>query len=152
MIATPSERLAMTTGIKNIIWEDNGMYPNNFHYTKDHEWVAVNGDTATVGITDYAQNHLGDVVYIELPAVGKHLDVHQTIGSIESVKAVSEVFSPVSGEVVEANIELNNSPEAVNQDPYSKGWIIRLKMKNKGDLQALMSAADYEKYLEGLEA
>ena len=128
------------------------MYPNNYHYTKDHEWVAVNGDTATVGITDYAQNHLGDVVYIELPAVGKHLDVHQTIGSIESVKAVSEVFSPVSGEVVEANIELNNSPEAVNQDPYSKGWIIRLKMKNKGDLQALMSAADYEKYLEGLEA
>ena len=142
----------MTTGIKNIIWEDNGMYPNNFHYTKDHEWVAVNGDTATVGITDYAQNHLGDVVYIELPAVGKHMEVHQTIGSIESVKAVSEVFSPVSGEVVEANIELNNSPEAVNQDPYSKGWIIRLKMKNKGDLQALMSAADYEKYLEGLEA
>jgi len=128
------------------------MYPNNYHYTKDHEWVAVNGDTATVGITDYAQNHLGDVVYIELPAVGKHLDVHQTIGSIESVKAVSEVFSPVSGEVVEANIELNNSPEVVNQDPHGKGWIIRLKMKNKGDLQALMSAADYEKYLEGLEA
>jgi len=128
------------------------MYPNNYHYTKDHEWVAVNGDTATVGITDYAQNHLGDVVYIELPAVGKHLDVHQTIGSIESVKAVSEVFSPISGDVVEANIELNNSPEAVNQDPHGKGWIIRLKMKNKGDLQALMNAADYEKYLEGLEA
>jgi glycine cleavage system H protein len=128
------------------------MYPNNYRYTKDHEWVAVSGDTATVGITDYAQNHLGDVVYIELPAVGKHLDVHQTIGSIESVKAVSEVFSPVSGEVVEANTELNNSPEAVNQDPHGKGWIIRLKMKNKGDLQSLMSAADYEKYLEGLEA
>ena len=128
------------------------MYPNNLHYTKDHEWVAVSGDTATVGITDYAQNHLGDVVYIELPAVGKHLDVRQSIGSIESVKAVSEVFSPVSGEVVEANTELNNSPEAVNQDPHGKGWIIRLKMKNKGDLQALMSPADYEKYLEGLEA
>lgn len=128
------------------------MYPNNYHYTKDHEWVAVSGDTATVGITDYAQNHLGDVVYIELPAVGKHLDVHQTIGSIESVKAVSEVFSPVSGEVVEANADLNNSPEVVNQDPHGKGWIIRLKMKNKGDLQSLMSAADYEKYLEGIEA
>ena len=127
------------------------MYPNNLHYTKDHEWVAVSGDTATVGITDYAQNHLGDVVYIELPAVGKHLDVHQSIGSIESVKAVSEVFSPVSGEVVEANTELNNSPEAVNQDPHGKGWIIRLKIKNKGDLLALMNAADYEKYLEGLE-
>jgi len=127
------------------------MYPNNFHYTKDHEWVEVKGDVATVGITDYAQNHLGDVVYIELPAIGKALDAHSTIGTIESVKAVSEIFSPVSGEVIEANGALNNSPEVVNQDPHGKGWIIRLKMKNKGDLQALMNAADYEKYLEGLE-
>jgi len=127
------------------------MYPNNFHYTKDHEWVEVKGDIATVGITDYAQNHLGDVVYIELPAIGKALDAHSTIGTIESVKAVSEIFSPVSGEVIEANGALNNSPEVVNQDPHGKGWIIRLKMKNKGDLQALMTAADYEKYLEGLE-
>jgi glycine cleavage system H protein len=127
------------------------MYPNNFHYTKDHEWVEVKGDIATVGITDYAQNHLGDVVYIELPAIGKALDAHSTIGTIESVKAVSEIFSPVSGEVIEANGALNNSPEVVNQDPHGKGWIIRLKMKNKGDLQALMNAADYEKYLEGLE-
>ena len=127
------------------------MYPNNFHYTKDHEWVEVKGDIATVGITDYAQNHLGDVVYIELPAIGKALDAHSTIGTIESVKAVSEIFSPVSGEVLEANGALNNSPEVVNQDPHGKGWIIRLKMKNKGDLQALMTAADYEKYLEGLE-
>ncbi len=127
------------------------MYPNNFHYTKDHEWVEVKGDIATVGITDYAQNHLGDVVYIELPAIGKALDGHATIGTIESVKAVSEIFSPVSGEVIEANGALNNSPEVVNQDPHGKGWIIRLKMKNKGDLQALMNAADYEKYLEGLE-
>ena len=128
------------------------MYPNNYRYTKDHEWVAVSGGMATVGITDYAQNHLGDVVYIELPAVGKLLDVHQTIGTIESVKAVSEVFAPVSGEVVEANADLNNSPEAVNQDPHGKGWIIRLKMKNQNDLEGLMSAADYEKYLDGLEA
>ncbi|MCJ7563939.1 MAG: glycine cleavage system protein GcvH [Candidatus Aminicenantes bacterium] len=127
------------------------MYPNNFHYTKDHEWVEVKGDIATVGITDYAQNHLGDVVYIELPAIGKALDAHSTIGTIESVRAVSEIFSPVSGEVIEANGALNNSPEVVNQDPHGKGWIIRLKMKNKGDLQALMNAADYEKYLEGLE-
>lgn len=127
------------------------MYPNNFHYTKDHEWVEVKGDIATVGITDYAQNHLGDVVYIELPAIGKALDAHSTIGTIESVKAVSEIFSPVSGEVIEANGALNNFPEVVNQDPHGKGWIIRLKMKNKGDLQALMNAADYEKYLEGLE-
>ena len=127
------------------------MYPDNFHYTKDHEWVEVKGDIATVGITDYAQNHLGDVVYIELPAIGKALDAHSTIGTIESVTAVSEIFSPVSGEVIEANGALNNSPEVVNQDPHGKGWIIRLKMKNKGDLQALMNAADYEKYLEGLE-
>jgi len=127
------------------------MYPDNFHYTKDHEWVEVKGDIATVGITDYAQNHLGDVVYIELPAIGKALDAHSTIGTIESVKAVSEIFSPVSGEVIEANGALNNSPEVVNQDPHGKGWIVRLKMKNKGDLQALMNAADYEKYLEGLE-
>jgi len=128
------------------------MYPNHFRYTKDHEWVEVKGDIATIGITDYAQNHLGDVVYVELPAPGKHLDVHQTIGSIESVKAVSEVFSPVSGEVLEANGDLNGSPEVVNQDPHGKGWIIRLKMGNKGDLEKLLSAADYEKYLEGLEA
>jgi len=128
------------------------MYPSNFRYTKDHEWVEVKGDVATVGITDYAQNHLGDVVYVELPAAGKHLDVHQTIGSIESVKAVSEVFSPVSGDVLEANGDLNASPEVLNQDPHGKGWILRLKMGNKGDLDALMNAADYEKYLEGLEA
>ena len=126
------------------------MYPKHFHYTKDHEWVEVKGETATVGITDYAQNHLGDVVYVELPALGKHLDVHQTIGSIESVKAVSEVFSPVSGDVLEVNADLNAAPESVNQDPHGKGWIIRLKMKNKADAEALMTAADYEKYLEGL--
>jgi glycine cleavage system H protein len=127
------------------------MYPGHYYYSKDHEWVVLKGDIATVGITDYAQSHLGDVVYIELPEIGKRLDVHQTIGTIESVKAVSEVFSPVSGEVVEVNGDLNNSPEIVNQDPHGKGWIIRLKMKNKGDVDALMSAADYEKYLDGLE-
>lgn len=127
------------------------MYPDSFYFSKDHEWVALKGDIATVGITDYAQSHLGDVVYIELPEIGKQLEVHQTIGTIESVKAVSEVFSPVSGEVVEVNGDLNNSPEIVNQDPHGKGWIIRLKMKNRGDVNALMSAGDYEKYLDGLE-
>jgi len=102
------------------------MYPQDFYYTKDHEWVQVKGDQALVGITEFAQKQLGDVVYIELPAIGSQLDVHQTIGSIESVKAVSEVFSPVSGEVVEVNADLNGSPELVNQDPHGKGWIIRL--------------------------
>ncbi|MCX6577666.1 MAG: glycine cleavage system protein GcvH [Candidatus Aminicenantes bacterium] len=127
------------------------MYPQDFSYTKDHEWVQVKGDQALVGITEFAQKQLGDVVYIELPAVGSQLDVHQTIGSIESVKAVSEVFSPVSGEVVEVNADLNGSPELVNQDPHGKGWIIRLKLKNKADLNPLMKAAEYEKFLEGLE-
>jgi len=127
------------------------MYPNHYFYTKDHEWVEAKGGTATVGITDYAQKHLGDVVYVELPALGTHLAVHQTIGTIESVKAVSEVFSPVSGEVMAVNEDLNGSPESVNQDPHGKGWILRLKMAAKGDVNALMNAAAYEKYIEGLE-
>jgi glycine cleavage system H protein len=126
------------------------MYPQNYYFTKDHEWVAVDGDKATIGISDFAQKQLGDVVYVELPEIGKHLDVHQTVGTIESVKAVSEVFSPVSGEVIEANTALNNAPETINQDPHGKAWIIKLKMKNPGDLKALMKAADYEKFLEGL--
>ncbi len=126
------------------------MYPQNYYFTKDHEWVAVDGDTATIGISDFAQKQLGDVVYVELPEIGKLFNVHQTIGTIESVKAVSEVFSPVSGEVVEANTALNGAPETINQDPHGKAWIIKLKMKNPADLKALMKAPDYEKFLEGL--
>jgi len=126
------------------------MYPNDYRYSKDHEWVKVEGDTATIGITEFAQKQLGDVVYVELPAVGKMLDVHQTIGVVESVKAVSDVYSPVSGEVTAVNEDLNNSPETLNQDPHGKGWIIRLRLKNKGDLETLMTVVDYEKYLEGL--
>jgi glycine cleavage system H protein len=127
------------------------MYPQNYHFTKDHEWALVNGDVAVIGISDFAQKHLGDVVFVDLPAIGTKLAVHQTIGSIESVKAVSEVFSPVSGEVIETNGELANAPETINQDPHGKGWILKLKMANKGDLAALMATPDYEKYLEGLE-
>jgi glycine cleavage system H protein len=126
------------------------MYPQNYYFTKDHEWVAVNGDVATVGISDFAQKQLGDVVFVELPEIGKTLAVHQTIGSIESVKAVSEVFSPVSGEVVEINEALNSAPETINTDPHGKAWILKLKMKNPADLKALMKAPDYEKFLEGL--
>jgi glycine cleavage system H protein len=128
------------------------MYPSHYYYTKDHEWVEIQGETATVGITDYAQKHLGDVVYVELPALGTNLAIHQTIGTIESVKAVSEVFSPVSGEVMAVNEDLNGSPESVNQDPHGKGWILRLKIAAKGDVNALMNAAAYEKYVSGLEA
>jgi len=128
------------------------MYPSDFYYSKDHEWVKVEGDTATVGITDFAQKQLGDVVYVELPAVGTQLDVHQTIGVVESVKAVSDVYSPVSGEVVAVNEELNGAPEMLNQDPHGKGWIIRLKIKDKADLEKLMAPSDYETFLEGLES
>jgi len=128
------------------------MYPNDLYYSKDHEWVKIEGDTATVGITDFAQKHLGDVVYIELPAIGTRLNVHQTIGVIESVKAVSDVYSPISGEVVAVNENLNDSPEIMNQDPHGKGWFIRMKVRDKTDQEKLMSSVDYEKYLEGIES
>jgi glycine cleavage system H protein len=127
------------------------MYPQTYRYTKDHEWIEVTGGSAKVGITDYAQKHLGDAVYVELPALGTKLAVHQTIGTIESVKAVSEIYSPVSGEVIEVNGELNASPEAVNQDPHGKGWILRLKLSAPSDVAVLMDAAAYEKYVAGLE-
>ncbi len=127
------------------------MYPNDFRYTKDHEWVKVTGEEALVGITDYAQNHLGDVVFVEVPAVGTKLAARQLIGNIESVKAVSEVYSPLSGEVVAANDGLNNSPELVNQDPHGKGWIVRLKVAAKAEVEGLMNSVEYEKYLEGLD-
>jgi glycine cleavage system H protein len=128
------------------------MYPHDLYYTRDHEWVRVEGEVATVGITDFAQKQLGDVVYVELPALGTQLEVHQSIGAIESVKAVSDVFSPVSGEVIAVNEKLNDSPEMVNQDPYGEGWIIKLKMKNKEDLNLLMTSSEYEKYVESLES
>ncbi len=127
------------------------MYPEKYHYTKDHEWIKVEGDKATVGITDFAQSQLGDVVYVELPKVGDKLEAHQSLGVVESVKAVSDVYSPVSGEVLEVNERLNDDPEILNKDPHSKGWIIKLKIKDKSELEELMSASEYEKYLEGQE-
>lgn len=127
------------------------MYPDNFHYTKDHEWIKVNGGIGTIGITDFAQKQLGDVVYVELPEVGTTLGYHQSMGVIESVKAVSDIYSPISGEVVEVNKGLNDSPEAVNEDPHGKGWIIKVKIKDPQELEKLMSVSDYEKFLEGLE-
>lgn len=127
------------------------MYPDDFYYSKDHEWIKVEGEKATVGITDFAQKQLGDVVYVELPKIGAQLEFHQPLGVIESVKAVSDVYSPVSGEVIEANQELNNSPELINEDSHGKGWIVRLKIKDESELQKLMSADEYEKFLEGIE-
>jgi len=127
------------------------MYPDDFYYTQDHEWIKMEGETGTVGITDFAQKQLGDVVYVELPKVGTQLEFHQSMGVIESVKAVSDVYSPVAGEVTEVNQELNDSPELVNENPHKKGWIIRIKVKDLADLQKLMSAADYEKFIEDIE-
>ena len=123
----------------------------NLHYSKDHEWVAVDGDVATIGITDYAQHQMGDVVYVELPKVGDSLESHEAFGSVESVKAVSEIFTPIAGEVVEVNDGLNDTPEIVNSDPYGEAWLIKLKMKNQGEADAMLSAAEYEEYLSANE-
>lgn len=122
--------------------------PENLRYSKDHEWVAVDGDVATIGITDYAQHSLGDVVYIDMPRAGDKFATHESFGSVESVKAVSEIFTPVGGEVAEVNEGLNDTPEAVNNDPYEAGWMVKVKMDNPGEADAMMSAAEYEEYLE----
>jgi len=122
--------------------------PEDLRYSKDHEWVRVEGDIATIGITDYAQHSLGDVVYIDMPRVGDKFGTHEAFGSVESVKAVSEIFTPVGGEVAEVNDAVNDTPEAVNNDPYEAGWMVKVKMDNTGEADALMSAAEYEEYLE----
>jgi len=127
------------------------MYPNEFRYTKEHEWLKVEGDEALVGITDFAQHQLGDIIFVELPEVGKDLATHQSIGVIESVKSVSDVFSPVAGKVVATNDALAQTADLINRDPHGQGWIVRLKIKDKKELDGLMKASDYEKFLEGLE-
>jgi glycine cleavage system H protein len=123
--------------------------PEDLHYSKDHEWVRVEGEIAVVGITDFAQNSLGDVVYVELPKVGEQFAANEPFGSVESVKAVSEVFSPVTGEVAGANESLNDEPEKVNQDPYGEGWMIRMKLSNPGEVDSLLTAAEYEDFTKG---
>lgn len=121
--------------------------PENLRYSKDHEWVSVEGDVATIGVTDYAQNSLGDVVYIDMPRVGDKFGTHEAFGSVESVKAVSEIFTPVAGEVAEVNDGLNDAPESVNSDPYGAGWMVKIKMDNAGEADALLSAEEYEEFL-----
>ena len=123
--------------------------PEDLHYSKDHEWVRVEGDTAVVGITDYAQDSLGDVVYVELPKEGEKFAANEPFGSVESVKAVSEVFSPVSGEISGINESLTDQPEKVNEDPYGEGWMIRVKMSNPGEVDSLLTAAEYEDFTKG---
>ena len=124
------------------------MTPEDSRYAKSHEYIHVEGDVGTVGITDYAQKELGDVVFVELPQVGSQLEAGDELGSIESVKAVSELFAPVSGEVVEVNEALTEKPELVNTDPYGDGWMIRIKLSDPTEVDALMSAEEYEEYIE----
>lgn len=121
--------------------------PANLHYSKDHEWVLVEGETATIGITDYAQESLGDVVYVDLPRVGASFSAHESIGSVESVKAVSDIFTPISGEILEVNEALNDTPENANSDPYGAAWMAKLKITNAAEIEELMDAAAYEDYL-----
>ena len=125
--------------------------PEGLYYSKDHEWLRVEGETGTVGITDHAQNSLGDVVYVELPKAGETFAAHDTFGSVESVKAVSELFLPVAGEVTEVNESLSDEPEKVNTDPYGDGWMLRVKLSNRGEVDSRLSAAEYEDYIGSLE-
>jgi glycine cleavage system H protein len=121
------------------------MVPADLRYTKDHEWVRVDGDTATIGVTDFAANQLGDVVFVDLPAAGKAIEQFATFGVVESVKAVSDLFAPVSGEVTEVNGELGGNPELVNSDPYGAGWMIKVKLGDAAQVGELLDAAGYEK-------
>ena len=117
--------------------------PTNLKYTKDHEWVKVDGDVATIGITDFAQRELGDIVFVEIETVGETLEKEAVFGTVEAVKTVSDLFMPISGEVLELNGSIESNPEVVNSDPYGKGWMIKVKITNPSELDSLVSAADY---------
>lgn len=123
------------------------MYPSDYLYSRDHEWVRVEGETCVLGITEYAQEELGEIVYVELPDEGQTFNTTDEVGTIESVKAVAEVFTPVSGDVLEVNSALEDEPELVNDDPHGDGWLIRLKLSSPSELEELMSAEQYEEYL-----
>ncbi|HEX9636057.1 MAG TPA: glycine cleavage system protein GcvH [Acidobacteriota bacterium] len=123
------------------------MYPDNYLYTKNHEWIAVEESIGTVGITDHAQHELGDIVYLELPEAGQRFDANDVLGTVESVKAVSEIYCPVSGEVVEVNGALTEHPETINSEPHGAAWMVKLKLSNPDELGALMSSTDYQKFV-----
>ncbi len=123
-------------------------YPDNLHYTKDHEWIRVEGDTGTIGITDFAQEQLGDVVHVQLPRTGEKFEAHANFGEIESVKTFSELFTPASGEVLEINEALADAPELVNSDPYDGGWMIKLKLSDASEIDSLLNASEYEDFVE----
>ena len=123
------------------------MYPPDYRYTKDHEWVKVEGSSATIGITDYAQHELGDVVFAELPKVGARLKSGESFGTVESVKAVSDVFAPVSGEITEINSALVDSPETINRDPHGSAWLVKMRLTDPKEVSGLMDAAAYETFI-----
>jgi glycine cleavage system H protein len=123
------------------------MYPKDYRYTKEHEWIKADGATGTIGITDYAQHELGDVVFVELPKVGAQLKAGQSLGTVESVKAVSEIFTPVSGEVTETNPALADAPEKINSDPHGSAWLIKIRLADPKEPASLMDAAAYEAYI-----
>jgi glycine cleavage system H protein len=128
------------------------MYPSDYRYTKEHEWIKVSGDTGTIGITDYAQHELGDVVFVEMPAVGAKITAGKVFGTVESVKAVSEIYAPVSGEVTEANATLSATPETLNTDPHGAAWLVKIKLSNPSEVSGLMDAAAYQAFISEKEA
>jgi glycine cleavage system H protein len=122
-------------------------YPENFRYTKEHEWVSVNGDIGTVGITFHAQTELGDIVYVDMPTPGAAVTAGESFGSVESVKAVSEIYSPVTGEVMEANETLKDAPEKLNDDPHGEAWLVKIRLSDKSQIDGLMDASEYQAYI-----
>ena len=122
-------------------------YPEDLRYTKEHEWVRAEGDIATVGITDHAQKELGDIVYVDLPKIGAHVDQGKSLGSVESVKAVSDIYSPVSGEIIEVNETLAQSPEKLNADPHGAAWLVKIRISAPDEAKKLLTAADYQAYI-----
>ena len=128
------------------------MYPEQNLYSKDHEWIFVQGDIGVVGITDFAQHELGDVVYVDLPEVGDTFEANEPFGSVESVKAVSEVFCPISGEVIEVNTKLEDTPEMINESPHQKAWMIKLRIANPDELKELLNAEEYQEYIQEQQA
>ena len=128
------------------------MYPEEFQYTKDHEWIRVDGDTGTIGITDHAQKELGDIVYVELPNSGDEVTAAETFGTVESVKAVSEIYSPVTGKVAAVNSKLQDHPELLNSDPHAGAWLITVQLSDPKEIENLMSSEEYEAYIREAES
>jgi len=133
------KKLYICIKIKNIM-----NIPTNLKYTKDHEWVSIEGDIATIGITDFAQSELGDIVYVEIETEGETIEAEEVFGSVEAVKTVSDLFMPISGEIIEFNSELDANPELVNSNPYENGWMIKVKISDASEVENLMSAEDYK--------